>query len=151
MLENSLILTNAHGWVHRLSEFALACSGSTVLDEASRLREVYALLSDAPSPALLAGVALPEHSYFETLLRVGAYTSAAFALLGDDSAMMMSRSSDGNHLASVILPGRSEEMTAGGESAALALAAALVLSLCDLPLMPGDFIQDMTAPALRLN
>ena len=51
MPENSLILTNAHGWVHRLSEFALACSGSTVLDEASRLREVYALLSDAPSPA----------------------------------------------------------------------------------------------------
>jgi len=149
--ENNLILTNAHGWVNRLSEFALTCSGSTALDEASRLREVYALLSEAPSPALLAGINLPGVSRFEALLRARAYTSAAFSLLGDDAAMMLSRSSDGEHLASVILPGRTEEMTAGGESAALALAAALVLSLCDMPLTIRDFGYDSVTPALRLN
>jgi hypothetical protein len=149
--EKNLILTNADGWVHRLSECALACSGSSPRDEAYRLREVFALLSQAPCPSLLAGVALPEISRFESLLRARAYDSAALALLGDDCAMMLSRSNDGHYLASILLPGRSEEMTASGESLSLAVTAALVLAICDMPYLPAELGDEPVVPALRLN
>ncbi len=63
------------------------------------------------------------------LLSVRAYASAALALLPPEAGYMLSRGGHGSHMASLVLPGMDEEVTAEGASAALALLGALAAAL----------------------
>ncbi|MBU3991608.1 MAG: hypothetical protein KKA12_03510, partial [Alphaproteobacteria bacterium] len=73
----------------------------------------------------------PARARVEALLAAGAPESAALALIGGSAGYMLSRGGDGQHLASVVLPGRGEEVTAGGDTLALALIGALALALAE--------------------
>lgn len=66
---------------------------------------------------------------FDAMIRIGAFESAAITLLGPETGYLLSRGPNGIHLASVFLPGRDEEVTVEAPTAALALVAALALSL----------------------
>lgn len=116
-------------WRRQLAELATACAGSFPEDEADRLRHAHALLATAPSPAVLAGLAVPGQGRLAALLEAGGGTSAALALLGDDSGYLLSRGSDGEHLASVVLPGAQHDVTACGDTPALALVGAIARAL----------------------
>lgn len=137
-------------WFDALHDLALACAGAFADDEAALLRRFHGLIGHAPSPALLAGMAQPDAATFEAFVSLGATTSAALSLIGEDAGYMLSRDADGQHLASVILPGRFEETTAGADTAALALVGALAMALHEvLPLSADQF--DIDQPPLRLN
>lgn len=138
-------------WFDALAELALSCAGSFPDDEARLLRRLYNLVANAPSPGFIAGVAQPDIAQFEASVCIGATESAALSLLGDDAGFMLSRGAGGQYLASVILPGRVEEATAGADSAALAITAALAMALQDvLPLSTSHYDTLGGAP-LRLN
>ena len=151
MPESRLIITNPHDWLHQLSELALSSSAASDGDEVRRLRAARALLARAPYPALLAGVSLPDPLVFEAMLDANATESAALSLLDSDCGIMISRSGDGDCLASVLLPGRSEEVTAAANTIALAVIAALSLALGDIPAPTSDFSDDVISPVMRLN
>ncbi|MFM5930491.1 MAG: hypothetical protein ACKOPQ_06250 [Novosphingobium sp.] len=134
-----------------MRDFALACSGSFAEDETRRLREAFGLIHAAPAASLLAGVAVPDRAGFEFLVQAGAAESAALSLLGGDAGFMLSRGPEGRFLASVILPGRLEESSAGAETAALALMAALAVGLQDVALPFADWSDRADQASLRLN
>ncbi|MFM5908806.1 MAG: hypothetical protein ACKOPO_14655 [Novosphingobium sp.] len=140
-----------HSWFDGLRDLALACSGSFAEEEARRLREAFALLQAAPSADLLAGIDLPDSASFEFLVHAGAAESAALMLIGPEAGFMLSRGPEGRFLASVFLPGRLEESSAGAETAALALLAALAVGLQDAAMSPGEWSDLPDRPALRLN
>jgi len=93
------------------------------------LRECLALLMLAPEPASPLSVDLPTVTGLEAMLACGAQESAALALLPKGASYLLSRGEDDTCLASVILPLTGEEVTAEGDSPALALTAALLASL----------------------
>lgn len=138
-------------WRRRAGELALVCAGSFAADEGARLRDTIALLRAAPS-RVAEGLALPDPVRLEALLGAGAALAGVVDLFaGVPAGYLLSRGASGQHLASVILPGRAEEISAGGESAALALLGALALALAepapDLPLP----LPRRASPGLRLN
>jgi hypothetical protein len=75
----------------------------------------------------------------EVMIAAGASESAALAMIGTDAAWMLSRGAVDSCLASVILPGMTEEVTAQACTPALALLAAWSsAALCLLDLMPAE-------------
>ncbi|MCW1402101.1 hypothetical protein OKA06_07090 [Novosphingobium sp. MW5] len=138
-------------WFDALGELALTSAGSFPDEEARLLRQLYHLVANAPSPAFLAGVVQPDIAQFEASVGIGATESAALSLLGEDAGYMLSRGSGGQHLASVILPGRMEEATAGADSAALAIAGALAIALRDMLPLSANRSDLHGGPHLRLN
>jgi hypothetical protein len=138
-------------WSNRLAELALACAGAFPSEQSLRLRDLRELLAGAPQPAARPGTSVPDWPTFDAMLRAEAWESAALSLLGEDCGYMLSRGAGGRHIASVILPGRSEESTASGDTAALALAAALAMALQDAPMLFGDLGDTTSPPAMRLN
>jgi len=138
-------------WRQRLADLALACAGSYAADEGACLREMAALLTSAPE-GHARGLARPDPAALEALIAAGAGASAALAMLdGGEAGYLLSSGGNGQHMASVILLGNAEELTASGDTAALALVGALAMALADLaetpPLTPGRI---ETAPT-RLN
>lgn len=78
---------------------------------------------------------------FHRLIEAGADASAAIILVGKGVGYLVSCSADGSCLASVILPGMDEEVSAEGANFALALIAAYIGAIIDtcsdfLPQMP---------------
>lgn len=138
-------------WFDALGELALTCAGSFPDEEARLLRQLYHLVANAPSPGFLAGVVQPDIAQFEASVGIGAMESAALSLLGDDAGYMLSRGSGGQHLASIILPGRVEEATAGADTAALAIVGALAMALQDVLPMSTSRSDLAGRPPLRLN
>jgi hypothetical protein len=63
------------------------------------------------------------------LLPAGAVESAALALVPEEAGYMLSRGNGGWHLASFVLPGLDEEITAEGPTMALALIGAMAGAL----------------------
>lgn len=129
-------------WRQSLGDLALACAGSFAADEAPRLRELAVLLADAPEGQATA-LPRPDLARLEALLALGASTSAMLELIGSEAGMgsgrgagnagyLLSCGGRGQHLASVILPGNAEDITASGDTAALALVGALALALAEL-------------------
>ena len=115
------------------------------------LRRIFALIEQAPSPSFLAGINQPDAALFEAWVSLGATTSAAASLIGEYAGYMLSRDADGNYLASVILPGRVDETTAGADTAALAIVGALALALHEVLPLPADCRDSATGLPLRLN
>lgn len=138
-------------WFDALGELALACAEAFVNDEAELLRRFHGMIDQAPSAAFLDGTAEPDPVLFETLVSLGAGTSAALSLIGEDAAYMLSRGEDGQYLASVLLPGRYDEATAGADTAALAIMGALAIALHDVLPIPADCFDSASQPPLRLN
>lgn len=151
MSTGRMIASQTRSWLQRQYELAHLCNEAVESDGALHLRALYQQLRNPPCPTLIEGVILPEAARFEAMLVAGCTAEAALSLLGGQCGFMHSRGSEGRHLASVILPGRLEEASASGESAALALAAALSLALCDMPMLPGEAIDLTDGPDVRLN
>lgn len=142
---------DARPWRHGVAELALACAGSYAADEAARMHELIALLQTCP-PGIAPGLTLPDPLRLEELLAIGAGTTVAMELFdGAEAGFLLSRGGGGQHLASVILPGAAEEVSASGDSAGLALLGAIALALSDLTHGPA-LSRDLRAPdGLRLN
>ncbi len=138
-------------WFNALGELALACAGAFADDEAELLRRFHGLIDHAPSAAFLDGLAAPDSVLFETLVSLGAGTSAALSLIGKYASYLLSRGGDGQYLASVMLPGHYDEATAGADTAALAIVAALSIALHDVLQVPADCIDSAQQTPLRLN
>lgn len=114
-------------WRPCLQDFLYDCAASTPGEQADRIREAHTLLRSAPENLPIAD--LPGERAVEAMLAASAYASASLTLLGGKTAFMLSRGLDGSSLATVVLPGQGEEMTAEGETPALALLAALASAL----------------------
>lgn len=115
------------------------------------LRRFHGLIDHAPSAAFVDGLAEPDPVLFDTLVSIGTGTSAALSLIGDDAGYMLSRGGDGKYLASVMLPGRYEEATAGADTAALAIVGALAIALHDVLPIPADYFDNASQTPFRLN
>lgn len=116
-------------WRMRLGELGAACCISEPAGQADGIREAFHLMMLAP-PALLARLGLTSgEESIEAMLAVGAFESAALALLPQGAGYMLSHGANGEHLASVFLAQSQVEMTAHGATGALALIAALMAEL----------------------
>ncbi len=149
--EDSLVSLTSPSWADRLAALALAITDSLPGEEARRIGELRELLLQAPSAGAIVGARVPDPAAFEAMLKARAFESAALLLFGTDCGYMLSRGSRGEHMASVLLPGRPEESTASADSAALALVAAMAMALQDAPLLFGKYGDAASAPAFRLN
>jgi hypothetical protein len=116
-------------WRERLSELCEACIEGVASEATARLREAFALFSLAPEESVMHGAALPRTAAFEAMLACGAEESAALALLPKGSGFLLSRGEDGLCLASVMLGGAHEEVTAQGATPALAMLATMAAAL----------------------
>jgi hypothetical protein len=129
------MLEAALPWKSLLRGFIERCAASGAKEQADRLREARLLFQFDGSGTYVDQADLPDDNTLEGMLDRGAHESAALALLGADTAFMISRSSGGNCLASVVLRGQDGEMTEAGATLALALLAAKAAALlaCDKP------------------
>lgn len=140
------------GWRQQLGELALACAGSFPEEEGLRLRELRRLLAAAPAVALVRGLTVPSAAGLDEWIAVNAASSAALAMLGHECGYLLSRGAGGQHLASLILPGATEETSASGDTMALALVGALGLALAEVGLaQPGATERPVTNRPSRLN
>lgn len=96
-----------------LQRFVQLCAGGSVADQHSRLRDALTLTRTTRSLDMV-----------EVMIAAGAFESAALVVIGDDANWMVSKGGEGRCLASLILPGMSEEVTSEGASPALALLGA---------------------------
>lgn len=138
-------------WFDALGELALNCAGAFPDEEGRILQQLYGLVLNAPAPSLVGGIALPDADLFGAMVSLGTTTSAALSLLGEDTGYMLSRGASGQYLASVMLPDRLEEATAGADTAALAIAGALAIALHEVLPLPSDVFDSANRSSLRLN
>ena len=96
-----------------LQRFAELCIASSPADQAMRLREALELARANRSAEII-----------EVMIAAGAYESAALAVIGTEATWMASRGGAGRCLASIVLPGMTEDVSAEGTTPALALLAA---------------------------
>jgi hypothetical protein len=118
-------------WRLRLAELCCDCPEalpSEGAEQLSKAHDLLALAPDAPGMETLLDH-LPPRARFDTLLEVGAYDTAAAALMPESASYILSRSTDGECLASVLLPGMDEEMTSQAQSPAMAMISALAACL----------------------
>lgn len=118
-------------WQARLRDFCERCAESLPEEEGKRIREARALLRQAGALPWGAPPVELDPAALEAMLAAGACESAAMALLGPEVAFMLSRSSYGICMASVVLPGGRQEATAEGRTLVLALLAALAVALIE--------------------
>ena len=116
-------------WIRQLEQLVVDCTEADRGDERALLREMALLLRLAPR-GLSGRAGAPTNPHqFETMLTAQAWESAALLLLGDEAGYMLSRGENQTHLASIFLPGMTEDVTATGASAALAVMAAQAAAL----------------------
>jgi hypothetical protein len=103
--------------------------GGNYGDEASVLRKAHAIVTyhRREMPAHAGQVANPD--LFYRFLAAGAYSSAALTLLEPGLSYMVSRGATPGCLASVVKPGMEKDVTAQGETIAMALVAAYLAAL----------------------
>lgn len=133
------------GWPERLATLALDCDRSFACDQARLLREMRDLLLVAKHGVLTGA------DQFRSAMQAQAYESAALILLGEDCGFMLSRGAGGRYLASVVLPGRQDEYSASGDTAALALVGALALAMRQAPPLRPEMGEMAPPPLMRLN
>lgn len=138
-------------WRRELAELALACAGSFPGEEPLRIRAIRELLARVPDPGRRAGLTVPSAERAETLIAADAGACAVLALFGGEAGYLLSRGASGQHLASVILPDSSEEVTAGGDSLVLALIGALALALAEVTPGAAMVAETRSRDGMRLN
>ena len=129
MTRYAAVPMNAAEWRQGLADLARQASEADAEDQADFLRVARTLMAVAPDAEAHRFVDLPSRSGFEALLAVEAWESAALALVPEAAGYLFSRSGDGAAIASLVLPGCDEDITAEGDCPALALVAALAASL----------------------
>lgn len=138
-------------WRRELAELALACAGSFPGEEPLRIRAIRDLLARVPEPGLGAGLTVPDAARVDALIAADAGECAVLALFGAEAGYLLSRGAGGQCLASVILPGSAEEVTAGGDSLVLALIGALALALTEATPGAALVAETRSRDGLRLN
>ncbi|MDG2005160.1 MAG: hypothetical protein P8J20_17695 [Novosphingobium sp.] len=136
----------------RLRDLLFDCVDSAPAEQADRIREAQALLQRSSTSAQHSLASQPDQKIIEAMLGLGAYESAVLALVGGDTAFMISRGANGNCLASAVLPDGSEELVAEGSTLALALLIAFLSSLlADGDEATGESADFPANAGLRLN
>lgn len=125
---NPAILARSE-WLHALRDLALDCAGSDTYDAQHRVLQMNELLLVAPEQGALEGLQPIAPVRLRRLLDAGAADAAVLGMLDHGAGYMLSRSGDGQSLATVVLPGAIEEASAAGVTPALALVGALALAL----------------------
>ncbi|MEY2943575.1 MAG: hypothetical protein RLY97_1589 [Pseudomonadota bacterium] len=125
MKNNLIYRMDSELWRESLADVCRFCPDADDAEQGDALRETYALMSIAPRGQLAGMGHLPDRMIFENMLMAGAYESAALALVPPSAGFLLSRGSNGVHLASVILAGSHDEVAAEANSPAMALVAAL--------------------------
>lgn len=118
-------------WCDRLGDLATLCAGSFADEEAERVHALHDLLAHAPDPGLIVGLELPAPDHFACLMAAPACAAAVLTMFGPSAGYLLSRGATGLHAASVYLPEAAEDVTAIGDSAALALVGAIAQALVD--------------------
>jgi hypothetical protein len=145
--------SEAREWRRRSAELALACAGSGPADEGLRMRELSILLATAPG-GLARGLSRPEPRELEALAGTGATTGAALVVvlrLIEVAGGAYVLSCGNGYLASVALPGAEEEVTASGDTAALAMLGAVSLALSEMDEVHGVVSGCAVPDGARLN
>ncbi len=129
-------------WQARMAGLTYACAQVTG-DQASGdqaaelLREGWRLLVNPP-PAWRGSINLGlDELAFEALLDAGGADAAALALLNGWAGFMLSHGPGARHMATVIVEGRTDEASADGVNAALALLGAMAAALSGADLTDG--------------
>jgi hypothetical protein len=139
-------------WMHALDGLGMAISGSDERHEADLIRLFHDLVCHSPTPTLVLGLATPSTARLESLLDLEATDSAVLSFIGPDMGFCLSRGSEGDHLASVILPHRQEETTAAGATMALACLCALTQALANAsPALRADKSDILTQSSSLLH
>ena len=108
-------------WQRRLHHFLCDTRASPPEMQGARVREAAQLFRAGDMNAAAEGVS---QDRLDSLLRIGAYESAAIELLEDSTGFMLSRGLMGKCMATVMLETPSEEITVHGATPALAMIAA---------------------------
>jgi len=119
-------------WRRRLRDLATDSADAAPGEQAFHLRTFMDLVGRAPDAAVLAGIVTPCFARLEAMIDCGACESAALAFVDPSTGCMLSRGSDGFHLASIALPGRHAEASASGATLALAVLGALATAIVGL-------------------
>lgn len=109
-----------------LQRFAQLCASSGPADQAHRLHQALTLTKAARAREMI-----------EVMIAAGAYESAALAVIGAEATWILSKGGDGRCLASVVLPGMSEEVTSQGATPSLALLGAWASAALVCPARPA--------------
>ena len=120
-------------WTRQLCELKADIAVSQPSSAPAILTGVRALLAQAPEDTVCLGPLATSPKRFRALLDQDGFESAAVALLDAKVGYMISRGPNGACLASVVLPGMGKDISAGGESVALALVSAYldaILHIC---------------------
>lgn len=137
---------DADAWRMQMMHFFCRCVESAASEQIGRIREACDLFGQlpvelSPEEVGLAQLTRTEAQRVEAFLLSGAAESAALALLNRSGGFMISRGSNGSHLATVVLPGQAHEYSATGETVALALLAAQTAAL----LSEAGLLDDVSA------
>ena len=149
MQESIVPLMSNRIWYARIGALAHDLCDAAATEEPRCLRQTIGLFMMAPAGQKARFAKLPTIHQLEALIAVGAGESAALALLPSDAAYIVSRGSNGVHLASVMLDGVDEEVAAEASTAGLAILAAFAGALTNagpLPVVHGE-PAPMTLPA----
>jgi len=145
-------ILNAYDWLDHLADLAFACTDAEASEGADLVREAHSLISAAP--ALWRGQfsQLPSSSAIEAVLSQGGELAAVLALIENHAGYMLSHSPGGTHLATVVFEGLTEEASAEGASAALALLGAMAAAMAGPALdIDGNAIALAGAADMRIN
>ena len=138
-------------WADQATTLSLECAATPYKYQATMLRQAYALMGNPPAAiGALIAPSLPL-AHFEALLGVGAYETAAIALLGTRIGYLVSRGPGGDCLASVVLPGMSEDLCVEAPTEALALLSALLAATVQLLEQPHAVIPRDQMAAISIN
>ncbi len=138
-------------WHYELMELALTSAGAFAGEEGRQVRALHSLFARAPERAQRAGLTLPDPGRVNSLIAAGAGACAILALFGGPAGYLVSRGGGGQYMASVVLPGAAEEVTASGDSLALALIGALALALGQADPAAGMLPEPYTTDRVTLN
>lgn len=139
-------------WKALLSDLLHDCAASAPVEQADRIREAQELIRETRSDAGRLAGSSSDRRVIEAMLALGAHESAVLAIIGSETAFMLSRGANGNCLASVALPDGSEEVVAEGSTMALALLAAYLSTLlADAELAPDEALLFHAPPGMRFN
>jgi len=129
---NQTLTMTPSEWRLRLAELSHECAGALCDEEGDLLHAAFDLLTLAPEAGLNEEWAghLPPRAQFEALLGLGAFDSAAIALVPEGASFIVSRAANGEALASLVA-GMDEELTSEAETPALAMVSALAACLVE--------------------
>lgn len=133
------------------AELMVGCAVAPAEQGPDMVRTAHALLSTASGQWQRHFADLPSATAIEAMIAVGAETAAALALLEGRGGYILSHGPSGSHMASVVFEDLTEEASATGATAALALIGALSATLAGPALDLGYGHAGMLNPTLRLN